>query len=127
MEPKKRFTVTTDAQQHLVTVRLWGRWDIPMTEAFRQEIRRQAHTLATGGHNWYLLLDVTNQIPPTPDIVRMIQDGLNALHRVHIPRQAIVVRSMIPHFSAQARARPDPPIISYFQAQEEALRWLLEK
>jgi hypothetical protein len=127
MEPKQGFRFSADAQQHLMTLRLWGRWDVHLAEDYLAQMHHHAARLAHDEVIWNLLLDVAEYVLPPPEVAPMIDEGVHALQIGHIRKQAILVQGVLPHFDSSAHAGHDMLIRSYFQSEEDALQWLTEE
>jgi len=127
MEPKQGFTLSADPQQHIVTLRLWGRWDANLGQTYLTAIQQQVQALDCDEEGWDLLIDVADYIPPAPDVEQVIREGLAELNDVPIKKEAMLVRGAIPPLLSHTGWRPAPTIVSYFQSKEHALHWLLEE
>lgn len=120
---KQRFEISPDTRTKVLTITLWGLWDVEEAETFQQALQEVILPLQQQAGEWRILMDITAYPDQLDDVQQIVDEGLNL---VHASRVAMLARSPRPQFQYAAAAQGNGHrIYSYFSSRQDAVRWLV--
>lgn len=127
-QPKNGYKIDLDRTRHILKFRLWGIWDVPLAQQFEREIKSkilEMEQLAPQG--WHTLVDLS-EFPPQ---FEEVQDATKAVMQFELDhgmqKGATVLAKTMTKLQISRLARQvgeDPG--SFFQSEDEAIRWLTQ-
>jgi len=125
---KRGFEISLDHARNIVKVRIWGFWDVELARKFEKEFKEKVTAVKTSGKDWYILMDLIASLTQSQEVQKIISKGLTFLKDQRPKKRAILADKSIILFQAETLAQDTyPQIYSYFQAEDNAIRWLLNE
>lgn len=120
---KQRFEISLEPSTKILTIKLWGLWDLEEAETFKIALDEEVNISENRDKEWHVLMDLTAYPPQVEEVHHIIAEGLSSLNA---PRVAMLARRPMPLFQNGAKSGGiERRIYSYFSAQKDAVRWLL--
>jgi len=126
-DPKaaKGFEVYADYSKSILRLRVWGFWDIEDGKAYWEEFKRVAESLV--GKKWYVLADISQFPAQRPDVNAFVEKTMVFARSHGMVRASNLVSSALSRMQiARLSGETGLPAYTFFQSEEEAIRWLLE-
>jgi CRISPR/Cas system CSM-associated protein Csm4 (group 5 of RAMP superfamily) len=127
--PKPGYAISIDAPNKVLKMRLWGMWDTTTAQRFEQEAREKIQEIGRQTPDgWDTMVDLSD-FPPQRDEVQEMTNRVMQLEKTHgMNRGASVTKKAMTKHQVQRLAKQqgfDPG--SFFQSEDEAMRWLLSQ
>ncbi|AKT36961.1 serine/threonine-protein kinase [Chondromyces crocatus] len=137
---QRRFRVVADLQHCIVRLKVWGFWDIHEARAYLDDFRAKAALVvneaarsgassdgsAGEGRPWYVLADISEFAAQKPEVNAYVEKTMEFARKHGMRRAANLVSSALSKMQI-GRLSTDMrlPEYSFFQAESDAVAWLL--
>jgi serine/threonine-protein kinase len=122
--PKSGYTVTIDQIRSIVRVKVWGFWSIEEARAYVDDFRAKSQIF--WGKKWYVLADISDFTAQKPEVEACVKQTMEVAREHGMVRAANIVASALSKMQiSRLSAEQGLPAFSFFQDDQEAIRWLL--
>jgi hypothetical protein len=121
-EERRGFEIFPEDADHVVRLRLWGAWDMPLAKEFRRAVLDVARRLT--GKPWWILSDSRLFYVQSPEIALFRQEIMSTVTRLGCQKIAAVVSSA--RYSQQFFQMADDSHVrsAVFLDDADALDWI---
>jgi hypothetical protein len=116
------FELVLDRTHHMVHMRLWGFWDVPLAERFCETIVQCGHVLMA--HPWAILSDSRKFPPQLAQVAELRQRTMARIRALGCKKIAILSSSVLTGMQFQRIADASFIERGVFEDKESALAWI---